>query len=465
MKLTFLGAAQQVTGSSYLVETEGYRILIDCGLYQEREFLERNWNPFPVPPESIDILFLTHVHVDHSGLLPKLVREGFTGPVVTTHPTKSLLPIVLLDAARIQEEDAAYKKKRHKRERRKGPYPEIPLYTVQDAERVLPLVESTAYRNPVPLDGHGTARLHDAGHILGSAMVELSIEEGGATKTLVFSGDIGQWNRPLMRDPSVFDRADVAVLESTYGDREHEDRKDVETMLAEVVNRSAARGGNVVIPTFAIERAQELLFHLSRLASQQRIPSLPAFLDSPMAVDITDVFIKFRDYLDHEIGEYIHEGHRPFAFPGLRMTRTPAESKSINSVKGPCIILAGSGMCTGGRVKHHLVQNIVRPESTILFVGYQARGTLGRIILDGSREVRILGQTYPVRAEVTRIDGFSAHAGRKDLLRWLDNFRDPPSRLFLTHGDKEVIQNLAAAVLKNNKEKALIPAYLETWEL
>jgi metallo-beta-lactamase family protein len=465
MKIKFLGANQQVTGSCSLLETETARVLVDCGLYQEREFLARNWDPFPVAPDTIDILLLTHVHLDHCGLIPKFVREGFSGPIFLTSPSEDLLPIVLLDSARIHEEDASYKKKRHKREGRKGPYPEIPLYTVKDAERALPLAQEVPYNKSIPLKDQWEVRFHDAGHILGSAIIEVIVREKGRQETVLFSGDIGQWNRPLMKDPAVFDHADYIVMETTYGNRDHENPEDVDRMLCEIINETVERGGNVVIPTFAIERAQELLFHLGRLSRQTRIPYLMTFLDSPMALDVTEVFVQHQEYLDNDVLELLNTGKKPFEFPGLRLTRTAVESKSINSIRGSTIIMAGSGMCTGGRIKHHLVHNISRPESTVLFVGYQARGTLGRQILDGKSEVRIHGQSYPVRAKIEQIQGFSAHAGQQDLFRWLDAFRSPPVRLFLTHGEKESAHSISDLIRKKKRWKVTTPRYLDEWEL
>ena len=465
MRIKFLGANQQVTGSCYLLETETTRVLVDCGLYQEREYLARNWDPFPIPPETIDMLLLTHVHLDHCGLIPKLVREGFSGPILLTPPSKALLPIVLLDSARIHEEDANYKKKRHKREGRKGPYPEIPLYTVEDAERALPLVREVPYQKRIPLQDQWEVCFHDAGHILGSAIVEVIIREKGRQETVLFSGDLGQWNRPLMKDPAFFDHGDYIVLETTYGDRDHDDPEDVDRLLSEVINDTVKRGGNVVIPTFAIERAQELLYHLGRLSRQDRIPYMMAFLDSPMAMDVTEVFVQYQEDLDKDVLKLLHSGKDPFGFLGLRMTRTAVESKTINSIKGSTIIMAGSGMCTGGRIKHHLIHNISRPESTILFVGYQARGTLGRQILDGAPEVRIHGNNYPVRAKVEQIQGFSAHAGRQELFAWLDAFQSPPARLFLTHGEKESSQSLFDLIRRKKKWKIAIPKYLDDFEL
>jgi metallo-beta-lactamase family protein len=465
MNIKFLGANQQVTGSCSLLETDTVRVLVDCGLYQEREFLARNWEPFPVDPGSIDVLLLTHVHLDHCGLIPKLVREGFSGPILLTPPSVDLLPIVLLDSARIHEEDAAYKKKRHKREGRKGPFPEIPLYTVEDAERALPLARGVSYKKYIPLKDQWEVRFHDAGHILGSAMIEVIVRERGRQETVLFSGDIGQWDRPLMKDPAVFDHADYIVMETTYGNRDHDEPENVDRMLCKIINETAERGGNVVIPTFAIERAQELLFHLGRLSRQDRIPYLMTFLDSPMALDVTEVFVRYQDSLDKDVLKLLKEGKDPFGFPGLRLTRSTVESKSINSIRGSTIIMAGSGMCTGGRIKHHLVHNISRPESTILFVGYQAKGTLGRLILDGMKEVRIHGNRYPVRAKIEQIQGFSAHAGQEDLFKWLDAFRSPPARLFLTHGEKDSSHSLSELIRKKKKWKVTTPRYLDECEL
>lgn len=465
MRIKFIGANQQITGSCSLIETDTTRVLVDCGLYQERKFLSRNWEPFPVAPGSIDMLLLTHVHLDHCGLIPKLVREGFGGPILLTSASEDLLPIVLLDSARIQEEDASYKKKRHKKEGRKGLYPEIPLYTVQDAENVMPLARGVPYDRSIPLEGQWEVRFHDAGHILGSAIIEVIIREKGRQETVLFSGDIGQWNRPLMEDPTLFERADYIVMETTYGNRDHDDPEDVDRLLCNIINQTVERGGNVVIPTFAIERAQELLFHLGRLSRQNRIPYMMTFLDSPMALDVTEVFVRYQNSLDKDVLRLLKDGKDPFGFPGLRLTRTTVESKSINSIRGSTIIMAGSGMCTGGRIKHHLIHNISRPESTILFVGYQAHGTLGRQILDGKPAVRIHGKSYPVRAKIEQIQGFSAHADRQDLFRWLDAFRSPPARLFLTHGEKEAAYYLSELIRKKKKWKVTIPRYLDEWEL
>ncbi len=465
MDITFLGAARQVTGSSFLLEVGKLRILVDCGLYQERPFLERNWNPFPVAPGSIDVLLLTHAHLDHSGLIPKLVREGFSGPVWTTYPTADLLSIALADSAKIQEEDAAYKKKRHKKEGRKGPYPEIPIYTVKDVERTLPLVEEVNYGETLDLSDQVKVRFHEAGHILGSAMIEVSTQENGRSRSIVFSGDIGQWDMPFVGDPTVFRKADYLVMEATYGNRSHEDSGDVETLLAETVHSAIRSGGNVLIPTFAIERAQDLMFHFSRLVRSGRIPEIPVFLDSPMAREVTNVFRLHPGYLDDESRRLLEKGESPFEFPGLKIVRTTDESKAINNVRGTSVIMAGSGMCTGGRIKHHLFNNIPRPGSIVVFVGYQARGTLGRQIIGRPMKVRIHGQMLPVRARVEKINGFSAHADERALNRWLDALEQPPRRLFVCHGDEDVLEGFAQKAETERKWKVTVPHFQDSMTL
>ncbi len=465
MNIRFLGATRQITGSCYFVKAEGLRLLVDCGLFQERAYLNRNWAPLPVSLHQIDCLLLTHSHLDHSGLIPKLVKEGFTGQILTTPASIDLLKIVLVDSARIQVEDAAYKKKRHRKEKRRGPYPEIPLYTVRDATKSFPYLKKVPYNTPISLNGNVTAQFHDAGHILGSAMLDLTVRENGQYRKIVFSGDIGQWDKPLVRDPSVFQQADYIIMESTYGDRNHEKRKDVEDTLCRLVNETVEAGGNIIIPTFAIERAQELLFHLSRMVRDKCIPPLMIFLDSPMAVDVTDIFLKHRDILDEETLKLFREGEPPFRFPGLRFIRTPSASKAINSIKGSCVIMAGSGMCTGGRIKHHLVHNISRPESTVLFVGYQASGTLGRHIVSGEDRVRIHGQFFKVRARIEKIFGFSAHADRKALFKWLAALRSPPERVFVTHGEEQAALSVAKAIKNRMGWKVSVPEYKDEFEL
>jgi len=449
-----------------MLEAGGLRLLIDCGMHQEREFLARNWESFPVSPQSVDCVILTHAHLDHSGLLPKLVREGFRGEIVTTPATRDLAQIILEDAAHIQEEDAAYKRRRHQREGRTGKHPEAALYESADARACMRLFRTVQYGQEITLGDGVRASLHDAGHILGSAMVELRVRHNGDERTLVFSGDIGQRDKPIVRDPTSFERADYVVMESTYGDEDHEDNGPVQDQLADVINEAVAAGGNILIPTFAVERAQELMFHLGALVRADRIPHLMVFLDSPMAVDVTEVFRRYTDCMDERMKQLLESQGRPFHFTRLNLVRSSSESKAINRIRGSCIILAGSGMCTGGRIKHHLARNVARPESTIVFVGYQARGTLGREISSGKPAVRILGQEHQVRAKVKRVYGLSAHADRTGLLEWAGHFDTMVlRRLFLTHGEQHAAQALAGAIKERHGCQAEIPDYRAAYDL
>lgn len=465
MKLHFLGADRQVTGSCYAVDAERRMLLVDCGYYQEREFQGRNWAPTPVDVGSLHSVLLTHAHLDHCGLLPKLVREGFDGPIYATPPTIDLARLVLEDSAHIQMEDMAYKKRRHQKEGRKSPHPYEPLTRIEDVHKVTRQFQPVPYEKDVSLGAGISFRLHDAGHILGSAIVELNAGEGADARRLVFSGDLGRPDVPIVRDPTIVERADGVVIESTYGDREHEHSEEIEDQLAEIISATAARGGKVIIPTFAIERAQELIIHLAALVESRRIPRLPAFLDSPMAVDATEIFRNHVDYMDGPTQELVHSSRLARLGEWFRFTRSSAESKEINTVRGPCIVLAGSGMCTGGRIKHHLVQNIERPEATILFSGYQAAGTLGRHIVSGEHEVRIHGRMYQVRAEVRQVQGLSAHAGRHDLLSWLGGFRERPGRVFVTHGEEHAALALADSARADLGLEVDVPHYLDEVEV
>jgi metallo-beta-lactamase family protein len=465
VKLRFLGANRQVTGSRYLLEAGRTRVVVDYGMFQQREDLHHNWEPPPVLPATVQHLLLTHAHLDHSGLLPKFVAEGYDGPVLATPATMELARSVLEDAARNPVEDAAYKKRRHEKEKRAGRHPVRPLYTTRDAEAALRRFRRVTYGKPVVLSDDLEVTYHDAGHILGSAMIEIAARADGGTRRIVFSGDIGPWDRPLAHDPSVFSGAEYVVMESTYGDRDHLDSEPIPDALERVVNDTVRRGGNVVIPTFAIDRAQALLFHLGELVRDRRIPRLTTFLDSPMATQVTTIYKGYKHLLDEEAQALFARGEHPFQFSGLHFVRGSDESRAINMIRGSCIVMAGSGMCTGGRVKHHLRHNIGRPESTILFVGFQARGTLGRQIVDGSRQVRIHGRTYPVKARIEQLHGLSAHADRTDLLRWVDHFRSPPRRLFLTHGEPEASDALAGEVRTRAGWEVRVPEYGETVEL
>jgi metallo-beta-lactamase family protein len=462
IRITFLGAARNVTGSRFLVEADGSRVLVDCGLYQERDFANRNWDPFPFPAGQIDAVLLTHAHLDHCGLLPKLVREGFRGKIHCTPPTAEIAQIVLLDSAHIQEEDAAYKLKRHRKERREGPRPVEPLYTTGDAERVQSHFEPVPYEKKVDVAKGVTATFHDAGHVFGSSMITVNVDRDGESRTILFSGDVGRKNQPILHTPTTFDRADYVLIESTYGDRVHEPEKDVPEALAEVIDQTDRAGGNLVIPCFALERSQNILYYLSDLLHRDRIPPMMVFLDSPMAIKITEVFGKYPELYDEKMRQRIAGALSPFKFPGLTMTRTVDESKAINRIKGTAAILAGSGMCTGGRIKHHLANNIERPESTILFVGYQAKGTLGRVISGGAREVRIHGVLRSVRARVARVNGMSAHADRQELFGWLSTLKKKPRGVFVVHGETESAESFAGLLREKDGWQVTVPKYRDT---
>jgi metallo-beta-lactamase family protein len=461
IKLKFLGAAKNVTGSRYYLEANNARLLIDCGLYQEREFRSRNWEPFLVPPHTMDAVLLTHAHLDHCGLLPKLVREGFQGKIYCAAATSDIAEIMLLDSAKLQEEDAGFKRRRHKREGRRGPFPENPLYTVDDAKTSLPLFSPVPYKQPIQLGNGVKAAFYEAGHVFGSSMIKVSVSQGGEERTIIFSGDVGRWNKPILRDPTVFTEADYVLIESTYGDRLHEGAEDIGNSLAQIINSTRDAGGNIVVPSFAFERAQEVLYYLNELLTESRIPQLKVFLDSPMAVSITQVFKRHPQFFDEEMSELVNRDKSPFALPGLKMVRAVDDSKAINDIKGTAMIIAGSGMCTGGRIKHHLVANISRPKNTILFVGYQAVGTLGREIVNGAKEIRILGQRYPVQAKIAQIHGFSAHADRDELFKWISGLKSAPKHVFITHGESEAAQSFSIFLREKTGWNISVPEYRE----
>lgn len=465
MRIQFIGATRQVTGSQYYFEAAGRRMLVDCGLYQERSMLPRNWEPSPIPPSSLDYILLTHAHVDHCGLIPRWVKNGFRGTILTTEASKELAEIVLLDAGRIQEEDAEFKQRRHAREGRKGPHPILPLYTAADVQDALPLFKAVRYGETTALGDGLTVTYHDAGHILGSAMLELAVQENGEERTVIFSGDIGEVGKPIIRDPTFFDKADYVVMESTYGDRNHPNVGPVEDQLCDVINDTVDKGGNIIIPTFAVERAQELMFYLGRLIRANRIPHLLVFLDSPMAVDVTQVFRRHRDCMDEEARRMLEAGEPPCRFPGLQLVREADDSKAINRIKGSCIIMAGSGMCTAGRVKHHLVKNVSRPESTILFVGYQAVSTLGRQLVEGNKTVRIHGTQYKVKARVAQVHGMSAHADQAALLNWIGHLKDAPRCVFITHGEEDASKTLAGLISASHGWRTHVPNHREEMPL
>jgi metallo-beta-lactamase family protein len=460
-RLRFLGAARNVTGSRHLLEVDGTQILVDCGLYQERQFASRNWDPFDVPPAKIHAVLLTHAHLDHCGLLPKLAKEGFQGRIYCTAATAEIARIILLDAAKIQEEDAAYKRKRHKKEGRTGPYNDVPLYTTAAAEACSPLFAPVSYGQEVQVAPGVRATFSEAGHVLGSSFINVSVQQNGEMRDVLFSGDVGRTNRPIIRDPDSVKDGDYVLVESTYGDRLHEDRTDIKTAIAKVINTAKEAGGNIIVPSFALERSQELLYFISELLREGTIPRLQVFLDSPMASAITKVFKRHPELYDPEMRRTLQNHESPFDFPGVKYTETTKESKAINAIKGTIIVIAGSGMCTAGRIKHHLANNITRPQSTIMFVGYQAVGTLGRRIVDGDPEVRILGENYPVKARIVQIQGFSAHADRDELLHWLSTLPKPPRKLFVIHGEAESARSFGRYVHEKTGWDVAVPDYRE----
>jgi metallo-beta-lactamase family protein len=440
VNLQFLGAAGTVTGSMHLVRAHGRRILLDCGLFQGRKDLRlRNWGARLPEPETLDAVVLTHAHVDHSGYLPLVVRRGFRGPIYCTPATADLLDIVLRDAAHLQEEAA-------ERANRRGytkHHPALPLYDTGDVEATLRLLARRGYDAPFLVGPGVAATLRRAGHILGSATVELALDGTPPTR-LAYSGDLGRYGRPILRDPEPVPAADVLVLESTYGDRIHATGAEAE--LAGLVRDTARRGGALLIPAFAVDRTQELLWMLRRLELAGTIPALPVYCDSPMGIAVTELYRRHPDECDAPMAAALRAGERPLDPHDLHIARTPAESKAINAVRGPVIVISSSGMATGGRILHHLALRLGDPRTTVLLVGYQAPGTRGRALEEGAPHLRMFGTDVPVRARVAEITALSAHADREEIFRWLDGFRRPPRVTYLVHGEPEAAQHLAAAI-------------------
>ena len=445
MKLSFHGADQNVTGSCHLVECAGKRILIDCGMYQgSREIKEENSAPFGFDPADIDYLLLTHAHLDHCGRIPLLAKLGFSGEIITTAATVELARLVMLDSAGLQEEEARYQQRRA--DRKSGRQKKIiePLYTRLDALNCLEFIGRRASYDKTLLVAPGIrATFIDAGHILGSASILLELEEQGRSHRVIFSGDIGYSHRAILRDPTPPPQVDTVVMETTYGDRLHKQLKPSIDELYTAINETIGRGGNLIIPTFALERAQEVLFYLREGVESKRIEHyINVFLDSPMAISATRIFSRHPECYDSKTLKVLQDSGDPFDLPGLRFTQETAESMAINNVTGGAVIMAGSGMCTGGRVRHHLKHNIWNRKNSIVFVGFAAHGTLARRIIDGAEEVSIFGEKMPVRASIYTIGGFSAHADQAELLAWHGQTGSPKTT-FLVHGEKESMQTFA----------------------
>jgi len=433
-RLTFLGAAGEVTGSCYLLETRTARVLFECGMLQGgREEETRNRAPFPFDAAGIDAVVLTHAHIDHSGMVPRLVRDGFTGSVHVTDPTGSLLRIMLPDSAHIHEQDAA----RATRWRAKrGKEPVEPLYTLNDAEAALDMLEPHDFDVRVPVVPGLEVRFRRAGHILGSSSVEAWIEDGTVSRKIVFSGDLGRAVDPVLRDPDPPQDADLLLLETTYGDRDHKNLGDSVEELASILEHAAGRGGNVIIPVFAVGRAQEILYRLARLEREGRLKPRPVCFDSPMAIHVTELYPRHADCLEPEVRDALFSDQDPLEPARLELCRTPEESMALNERNG-LVILAASGMCDAGRVVHHLKHNLPRPESQVVIVGFQARGTTGRALVDGAKTVRVLGKEVPVRAQIHTIGGFSAHAGCSELMSWALPMAESGAEIALVHGEQD----------------------------
>ena len=464
MKLSFFGADQCVTGSCHCLEVNGKKILVDCGLQQGRD--EVSNAEFPFAAGSVDYVLITHAHIDHSGRVPMLIKQGFHGQILTTRLTADLMDIMLLDSAHIQESDAEWKNR--KAARSGAPHVE-PLYTIEDAAQVREYMTTCEYGQKVELCEGVTVEFIDAGHLLGSASILVDATEGGVTKRLVFSGDIGNVDQPIIRDPSPVTGADYVVMESTYGDRNHTEVWSYTDDLAQIIDETIGRGGNVIIPSFAVGRTQELLYFIREIKDKGLVKSNPDFavyIDSPLAKKATSIFTAdLRGYLDEEALELVKDGTHMFNFTNLRMTETGEESKALNLDPTPKVIISASGMCDAGRIRHHLKHNLWRPDSTIVFVGFQGEGTLGRALLDGAKSVKLFGEEIAVRAEIVNFQGLSSHADRDHLLAWIQNVKAPkPQHVFVVHGDREVAPYFAQSI-ESLGFTAHAPQYTEVYDL
>lgn len=460
MKITCIGGAKTVTGSCYLVETGAEKILVDCGMFQGSKQLEElNLQPWPFAPEEISHVLLTHAHIDHSGLLPKLKRDGFKGKIVCTKSTYDLCSIMLPDSGHIQELEAEWKNRKRSRQRRQLVQP---LYTQIDAHNVLPHFVSISYHQKVEISPSITIRLNDAGHILGSAIIEMWVNESGKRTKIVFSGDIGSTGQAIVRDPELIESADYLFVESTYGNRLHPMQEERPKQLLEVIREAQKDNGVIVIPAFAVGRTQELLFQLNKLFKQEKIRNLPVYVDSPLAISATEVFQANPENFDEEMTAFMNQGDNPLAFENLRFVRAQEESQKLNRIKGTAMIISASGMADAGRILHHLKHQLWKKNSHVVFVGYQAEGSLGRRLLNGAKFVRIMGQNIRVGAKIHDLSAFSAHADKEQLLSWLRGFKTPPKQVFVVHGEEEAANDFAGTIRETLGWSAYVPSRGET---
>ena len=465
MKLTFLGATQTVTGSKFLLESGSRRVLIDCGLFQGlKELRLRNWEEPPVDPSSVDAVILTHAHIDHTGYLPRFVRQGFKGPVYATAATVDLCRILLPDSGHLQEEEARFRNKHHRTKHREA----LPLYTVDDAVAALEHLKPVSYGKLYEVIPGLRFEMMPAGHILGSAFVRFTEGNPPAGKTVLMTGDIGRYDQPIIFDPTLVDRADYLVLESTYGNRLHSDKEGPtgKEQLRDIVVQTESRGGTVLIPSFAVGRAQEVLYTLRELEEENRIPVLPVYVDSPMAVNAFEIYRDHTEEHDIEMKELTKSGAGPLCTRNVQFTRSVEDSKAINDQKQPSIIISANGMATGGRILHHLMHRIPDQRNAIAFVGFQAAGTRGRTLVEGARTVRIFSADYPVKATIHVVDAFSAHGDYSEILHWLEGFKAAPRKTFLVHGEPKAIQGMQERIEGTFKSwRVEAPNYLESFDL